>query len=180
MTVSVARPVWRKTGLVVAGAALVGTLGALAPAVAGTANVFRGDVSDLAPAAAGPFDHASAQLVLVGSHGDSTNIVLVVKDVDRSVAGQTFGAHLHTGPCVPGNGAAAGPHYNHSWVVPAVVDRTTEVWLDFTVTRGGTGQSRWQSGWVPTPGQRSVVIHQNPTAPDGTAGARIACLPVEW
>ena len=180
MKPSVATPVWRRTGLVVAGLAVTGTLGALAPAVAGTANVFRGDLSDLAPTAAGPFDHASAKLVLVGGHGDAANIVLVVKGVDRSAVGQTFGAHLHTGPCVAGNGAAAGPHYNHSGVVPPVVDRSTEVWLDFTVTHGGTGQSSWHDGWVPTHGQRSVVIHQNPTAADGTAGARIACLPVEW
>jgi hypothetical protein len=179
MSTSEATPVWRRTGLVVAGAALVGTVGALAPAVAGTANVFRGDLADLAPTASGPFDHARAQLVLVGDES-AANAVLVVKDVDRSVAGHTFGAHLHTGPCVAGNGAAAGPHYNHSGVVPPVVNRSTEIWLDFTVNGGGNGQSIAQVRWVPEPGARSVVIHQNPTAADGTAGPRIACLPVEW
>ena len=179
MGTSEATPVWRRTGLIVAGAALVGTLGALAPAVAGTANVFRGDLADLAQTASGPFDHASAQLVLVGG-GSDANVVLLVKGVDRSVAGRTFGAHLHTGPCVAGNGAAAGPHYNHSGVVPPVANRTTEIWLDFTVNGGGNGQSISQVHWVPDPGERSVVIHQNPTAADGTAGPRIACLPVVW
>jgi hypothetical protein len=28
-------------------------------------------------------------------------------------------------------------------------------------------------------GQRSIVLHAAPTAKDGTAGARLACLPLE-
>jgi Cu/Zn superoxide dismutase len=174
-----ATPIWRRSGLAAAGLAVLGTVAAIGPAVAGAADNFRGDLSDLAPATAGPFDHASAKLTLVG-HGSASNVVLLVKGVDGSAVGRTFGAHLHTGPCVAGNGALAGPHYNHSGVVPPVANDATEIWLDFTVNDGGNAQSVSHVDWVADPGARSVVIHQNPTAPDGTAGPRLACLPVEW
>jgi hypothetical protein len=171
--------VWRRTGLALACTAAVAAAAAVTPAVAGVANLFRGDLADLAPAAAGPFDHASAQLVLVG-HGSASTVVLLVKGVDTAVATRTFGAHLHSGPCVAGNGPAAGPHYNHSGVVPPVVSDATEIWLDFTVDDEGNAQSVSHVDWVPTAGQRSVVIHQDRTAANGTAGPRLACLPVEW
>jgi hypothetical protein len=174
-----ATPVWRRTGTAVAGAAVLVTAAAIGPAVAGVALHFGDDLRDFAPAAAGPFDSASASLTLVGS-GDHSTAVLVVKGIDPAAAGRTFGAHLHTGPCVAGNGAAAGPHYNHSGVVPPVVNNQTEVWLDFTANRGGTGQAVAHVPWQPNGGQHSVVIHEAPTAANGTAGARLACLPVEW
>jgi hypothetical protein len=179
MTRPQASPVWRRTGIAVACAATLGTALAVGPALAGATNSFRGGLVSLSPASAGLFDDASAQLVLVG-HRDASTVVLVVRGVDRSAQGRTFGAHLHTGPCVAGNGAAAGPHYNHSGVVPPVVDDQTEVWLDFTVTGGGTGQAVTRVPWVPQPGAHSVVVHELPTAANGTAGARLACLPVEW
>ena len=56
----------------------------------------------------------------------------------------------------------------------------TEIWLDITVNDGGNAQSMARVDWAPTAGSRSVVIHAQPTAPDGNAGARLACLPVEW
>ena len=174
-----ATPAWRRSGTAVAGAAVLVTAAAIGPAVAGVAMHFRSDLRDFAPAAAGPFDSASASLILVGT-GDQSTAVLVVHGIDRAVAGRTFGAHLHTGPCVAGNGAAAGPHYNHSGVVPPVVNNQTEVWLDFKVSGGGTGQAVAHVPWEPDSGQHSVVIHEQPTAPNGTAGARLACLPVEW
>jgi hypothetical protein len=160
-------------------AATVATVAAVGPAAAATAGVFGGDLQDLAPAVVGPFDGASARLALVDHH-DASTAVLVVKDVDPSVAGRTFGAHLHSGPCVAGNPAAAGPHYNHSGVVPPVVSDRTEVWLDFTVTKAGAATSVAHVPWAPDPGERSVVVHELPTAPNGTAGARLACLPVAW
>jgi hypothetical protein len=61
-----------------------------------------------------------------------------------------------------------------------VVNNQTEVWLDFTATGGGTGQAVAHLPWEPDSGQHSGVIHELPTAANGTAGARLACLPVEW
>jgi hypothetical protein len=170
---------WRRGGAAVAGAAVLVTVAAIGPAVAGAALHFGSDLRDYAPAVAGPFDSASASLTFVESKGHLV-AVLLVKGVDASAAGRTFGAHLHAGPCVAGNGAAAGPHYNHSGVVPPVVNNQTEVWLDFTATGGGTGQAVAHLPWEPDSGQHSVVIHELPTAANGTAGARLACLPVEW
>jgi Cu/Zn superoxide dismutase len=141
-----------------------------------------GDLRDLVPAVAGPLDGGRAALVMV-SQGGRSLAVFQVRGIDLSAAGRQFGAHLHVGPCVAGNGAAAGPHYNADTAagqVPPRVDETTEVWLDFTVTSGGTGTAIAQVPFVPLPGDRSVVIHQDPTDEHGIAGPRLACLPVSW
>ena len=78
-----------------------------------------------------------------------------------------------------GGGAAALGHYNHS-TSPRVVSPETELWLDVTINDGGNAQSLARVDWAPDAGMRSVVIHARPTAADGTAGDRLACLPVEW
>ena len=171
-------PLWRRSATAAACAAVVGVGAAVAPAVAGVAFNFNSDLRDFAPAAAGPFDGARAKLTLVAD--DNTQAVFVVHGVDPSVAGQTFGAHLHNGPCVAGNGPAALGHYNHSGTTPLTVNDQTEIWLDVTINDGGNARSAARVDWAPVAGMRSVVIHANPTAADGTAGARLACLPVEW
>lgn len=141
-----------------------------------------GPLSDLAPAASSPFDGARARVQLVESARGS-HAVLTVKGIGPAAEGLTYGAHLHDGPCVAGDGAAAGPHYNahvHGQSpTPGINDRT-EIWLDFTVEDGaGTGTATVP--FVPEPGSRSVVVHQLPTDPDtGGAGARLACLTVAW
>ena len=172
-------PSLRRRGLAAGAAALATTALVAAPAVAGAALIFGDGLRDYAPAAAGPFDGATGTATLV-HHADGATVVLGLNGVDPAVAGRTFGAHLHVGPCVTGLGAAAGPHHNHSAVVPPVVDDTSEVWLDFTVTGGGTARSVAHVDWFPEAGQRSIVVHELATAVDGTAGARLACLPVEW
>jgi hypothetical protein len=142
----------------------------------------HGELRDLQLGAAGPFDHARASLVMVQHRGRSL-VVLQVRGIDRSVAGRDFGAHLHVGPCVTGDGAAAGSHYNADALaghVPPRIDATTEVWLDFTATRAGTGFALTHVPFAPLPGRRAIVIHQEPTDPQGAAGPRLACLPVEW
>jgi Cu/Zn superoxide dismutase len=84
---------------------------------------------------------------------------------------------------VPANGPAAGPHYNESTVngvVPPVVNDQTEVWLDVTVGAAGSAVAVARVPFVPVPGNRAVVLHAMQTDEHGTAGARIACLPVSW
>lgn len=172
-------PVWRRTATAAACAAIVGVGAAVTPAVAGAANIFGGNLHLLLSGKGAPFADASAKLTLVGHAGDAT-AVLVVHGVDPAEAGRTFGAHLHQGPCVDGNGPAAGPHYNHTGQPPTTVSDQTEVWLDFTVDGGGNANAVAHVPFVPTAGQRSVVIHERATAANGTAGDRLACLPVEW
>ncbi len=167
---------FRRTSFVAVAATLL-----LAPltASAAPAQVFRGDLVDLSASTADPFGNASAHLVVTPT-GKGTTFHLRVKGIDPAVAGEAYGAHLHVGPCVAGNGAAAGPHYNVSTASPAVVSDQTEVWLDFTVTTDGTGAGDATVPFVPAPGDRAVVVHAEATAPNGTAGARLVCLPVSW
>ena len=146
------------------------------------AHVFQGPLTDLQPASSSPLDGARAKLVFAQHHGSST-FVLVVSGVGAGGVGHTYGAHLHKGACVAGNGAAAGAHYNQSTengVVPPIVNDQTEVWLDISVGRDGSGVAVAKVPFVPTPANRSIVLHEQHTADPGTAGARLACLPVSW
>jgi Cu/Zn superoxide dismutase len=143
------------------------------------AEVFRGDLVDLSSTTADPFGDASAHLVMTET-GKGTKFHLRVKGIDPAAAGTEYGAHLHVGPCVEGNGAAALGHYNASTATPPVVNNQTEVWLDFEVTDDGTGAGDALVPFVPVPGERSVVIHAEATAPSGAAGPRLVCLPVVW
>ena len=167
-----------------AAAALVaaGLLGGAtaAPAVADAKPVVEasGALTDLAPAAANPTDGASADLWAVSGNG-TTTFFLFVSGLDPAAEGNTYGAHIHVGPCVAGNGAAALGHYNTG----GTPSPDTEVWLDFTVLPGGIG---WALTTVPfqidSGAAQSLVIHAQPTESDGdtpgAAGARMACLPV--
>ena len=141
-----------------------------------------GPLRDFQPATSNPTDDAQARLFAVPT-GDSTVFFLFVYGLDPSTAGTTFGAHIHTGPCVPGNGAAAGPHYNTTG--GAVITPETEVWLDFTVLPGGIAYAQTTVPFVIEPGTaNSLVVHQLATQPGGSnpgfAGARLACLPVDF
>jgi len=141
-----------------------------------------GPLSDLDPTATGPFDGASAAVrISLLPHGGSRTLLLV-RGIDGA-EGQTFGAHLHAGPCVAGQPAAALGHYNTdvlAGVVPPEISDRTEIWLDFTVDDEG-GRATASVPFVPQPGTRSVVIHAAATDHHtGTAGARLACLPVVW
>jgi Cu-Zn family superoxide dismutase len=149
-----------------------------AGAVHGETLVFQGPLSDLQPTTTQALEGARATVRMTLGDGESA-LTLVVRGIDRAAGGTTYGAHLHSGSCVPGDGAAAGAHYNSA--TPPVVDADHEVWLDFTVTPGGTGRARAVVPFVPVHGARSVVIHELATNHDtGAAGARLACLPVVW
>jgi superoxide dismutase, Cu-Zn family len=144
----------------------------------GRTLVFQSPLSDLQPNTTQPLEGGAATLRMTLGR-TSSSFVLQVSGIDRSARGMTYGAHLHSGPCVPGDGAAAGPHYNSA--TPPVVDEDHEVWLDFTVSRRGTGRAVAHVPFVPVHGARSVVIHEMATDHDtGGAGARLACIPVVW
>lgn len=162
--------------------ALAGFAGA-GPAAASGGPIARsaGPLSDLQPAVASPLDGASAAVQVVASaHGSHT--VLRVRGIDGA-DGETFGAHLHAGPCVAGDPAAALGHYNTdvlAGVAPPEISERTEVWLDFRVD-DGAGTATASVAFVPLPGAHSVVIHAMSTDPHtGAAGPRLACLPVVW
>ena len=144
------------------------------PALAGTGIFQKAALTDL-NGNANPTDGAWAVASATVTEGQ-TVVVINVKDISAE-AGTTFGAHVHVGPCVEANGAAALGHYNAG----GGVSPGTEVWLDFTVTGGGTGHATAIVPFAIEEGTaRSIVIHALPTAPDGAAGARLACLPLEF
>jgi Cu/Zn superoxide dismutase len=148
----------------------------------GVVRQFKAPLTDLQPRVDDPLDGSTARLIMI-EHAGSTTFVLIVTGVDPAAAGQTYGAHLHVGPCVAGDGAAAGPHYNVSvieeWTTLEISEQT-EVWLDVTVNAAGVGVSTTTVPFAPEPGVRSVVLHAEATAPSGSAGPRLECLPVVW
>ncbi len=142
---------------------------------------YRADnLRDLDPAKASPFDGARARIMMLG-YGTST-FDLKVRKVGAAGRGQTYGAHLHAGPCRTGKPLDAGDHYNVdavNQVTPKVISAQTEVWLDFTVDAKGRARAAASVPFVPKAGVRSIVIHAEGTNHEtGAAGARLACLPV--
>jgi hypothetical protein len=130
-------------------------------------------LTDLKPDVADPTDGASAlALAVTGRRG--TVVLLSVHGLDPAAAGRTLGAHVHVGPCVGGAGAAAGPHLSHQ----PPPSPSTEIWLDLAVGPRGSAFAAASVPFAVPPGSAgSIVIHAQPTAPDGTAGERLACLP---
>ncbi len=142
-----------------------------------------GPLQDLRFGTADPTDGATAQVKVEQEDGE-TEVSLKIKGLARGLAGRPqLGAHVHVGPCVAGNGVAAGAHFNiTSGSTTVVISEETEVWLDFVIGRNGTARAEAEVPFViPPGGAGSVVIHEKPTAPGtGLAGARIACLPVQF
>ena len=168
---------WRNKALVASAGvlcALVATGGAADAAVARARGA--GPLQDLQLSTVQPTDGATAQVVARES-GGSTTVTLKVQALDHAAAGKTLGAHVHVGPCVAGNGAIAGPHYNAG----GGPSPTTEVWLDFTIDENGTAHAEATVPFTIAAGAAaSVVIHASPTSTTGAAGPRLACLPVQF
>lgn len=150
------------------------------PANAATTFVEAGGrLTDLQPGTANATDGASAD-VWAFAAGGHTTFVAVFRGLDSASVGNTFGVHVHVGTCVAGNGMAAGPHYN-SGGPSGPVSARTEVWLDFRVRPGGYGFATTTVPFTIEPGDaNSIVVHADPTTPSGAAGARQACLPIDF
>jgi superoxide dismutase, Cu-Zn family len=140
------------------------------------------DLSDLSTATPDMFDGARATAFMMSVNGEST-FRLHVRGIDERAVGKTYPAHLHEGPCVAGNGAAALGHYNtqkeEGLSAPYLVNGETEVHLDFTVSSQRSARVVAVVPFVPKSGDRSIVLHSNkPPVPPATAPARWACLPL--
>lgn len=157
-------------------------VGALASPGQATGPLVRshGVLTDL-QATSAPTDGARAS-VSAWRTSRGTTVVLRLRGLDRDHAGHRFGAHVHVGECVAGAPAVAGPHYNITGQPPTTISDRTEVWLDFTVGRGGTAHAIAHVPFaIPSGDARSVVVHEHGTDPvTGAAGARLACLPVDF
>ena len=172
----------RRFGWMAAVAGAAGLVVGAGPASAESTFVeSSGTLTDFQPSVANATDGASADLWAVQIGGGSTYF-LFLSGLDPAAAGTTYGVHIHVGPCVAGNGAAAGPHYKADAGTPSPEN---EVWLDFTVLPGGYAFSFAHVPFTIEPGDaRSMVIHLEPTQEGGptpgAAGGRQACLPVDF
>jgi superoxide dismutase, Cu-Zn family len=140
----------------------------------------RGSLTDLS-ASDDVFEGASATAIMMGVDG-SSYFRLRISGIKESASGKEYPAHLHEGPCVSGNGGAAGGHYNiqkeAQLPTPWLVNDQTEVHLDFEVNSDGSARTTVNVPFVPKSGSRSIVIHTDETPPAGTSPARLACLPL--
>jgi hypothetical protein len=139
-----------------------------------------GDLTDYTTTSPDIFKDAKAYAVMMGLEGRSV-FRLTVTGIDA--ADGVYGVHLHQGTCVAEDWNAAGPHYNVNWdpvklAIIGDINNKTEVWLDLDVNSYGYARSTATVDFIPE-GDRSIVLHAKPTASDGTAGPRLACLPFE-
>jgi len=155
------------------------TIAAAGPGVPKPVVFATGGLTDFSTTSSNPTDGAKAKfLATAGPAG--THAVLIVKGLPPTAVGSTFGAHVHTGPCVTDQPATAGPHYR-SGGTASPADPQHEIWLDFTVLPGGVGVGQTTVPFTIAPGAaNSVVIHAMATGPGGVAGPRLACLPVQF
>lgn len=126
------------------------------------------------------FDEATADVRIMETP-DGTGFKLRVEGIKTSVAGQTFGSHLHVGACpTPSDpvGDTTGGHYRHDPDGP--INAENEVW--FEVVPSGTGVATDDTfvSFRPTDedGLMSIVIHAKPTDALGKAGTKEVCLPL--
>lgn len=143
---------------------------------------YGGYLTDLSPSTDDVFDGAKASAVMIGMEG-STFFRLQITGIDDRAARKEYPSHLHKGPCVAGQGAAALGHYNSQeeagLPAPWRVNTQTEVHLDFTVNSDGSARVTANVPFIPLPGKRSIVIHTDATPPGGTSPARLSCLPLD-
>jgi hypothetical protein len=133
----------------------------------------RAWAEDLLTSNEGPLDSARAKIT-IAEGTDSTTFTIRVTGMDPSAAGTVLGAHLHTGPCIEGEGTAAGPHYNQQVVVggksfaEAEISPNTEVWFDLVADEEGMAYDETTVPFVPVDpdGIMSVVVHVTSTNTD--------------
>jgi superoxide dismutase, Cu-Zn family len=139
------------------------------------------DLTDFATPTAQATDGARAHVLVEGTDAGGTRVVLQVTGLEHDAVGRTLGAHVHRGSCTEDNGAGALGHYKHGDQT-AVATPENEIWLDFVVQPGGVGFADTTVGFtIPDGAAGSVVIHERATDnPGGAAGARYACIPVNF
>jgi superoxide dismutase, Cu-Zn family len=163
---------------IIGGAVLGATVLATAGVVAAVSTSGRSTGPDYVYGVDNPFADASAAVHVVATGAGMGLTTLHVRGVDATT-GRTFGAHVHAKAC-GALGSDAGGHYLHAAPAPGSPLEPEEVWLDVTIDEDGNGVAHAKRPWtVDETTPRSVILHANPTAPDGTAGARLACIDLD-
>jgi Cu-Zn family superoxide dismutase len=167
----------RAAAIGIAGVAFVAGAAAAAPKLIQSND----DLTDFATASGQATDGARAHVRVEATESGGTRVRLHVTGLDHEAVGRTLGAHVHRGPCVVDAGGTASTHYKHGDQTVTATP-ANEIWLDFVVQEGGVGDADTTVGFVvPPDAAGSVVIHERGTDnPGGGAGARYACIPVDF
>ena len=147
--------------------AVVATLVAVAfavPALAGGAEVTRGDLSVFADGAGLGYSEVAGRAQMVRT-SDGRTIVSV--QVTGLTAGSTYGSHVHSQACAVGN---AGGHYGFGHTVTGGAGPgNSEIWPGpFTANAAGHATGMAMVGETAGATAVSVVIH-------ASGGQKVAC-----
>jgi Cu-Zn family superoxide dismutase len=98
-------------------------------------------------------------------------------------ADRVFGAHVHRLACEDTKG---GTHYQNvvsptTVTDPAYANAANEVWLDFTSNGNGKALSTANANFIVRRDEaNAIVIHTNATGAGGVAGAKLACINLDF
>ena len=155
-----------------------------------TVYKWAGLLTDLRPHVSdGLLDGASASIRIMESPDEGTGFRLRVTGINLSALNDSgaFGAHVHVGPCtkrvlLPDTGVYSADTTGKHYTVPGEsVSSNSEVWFNLVPDEEGVaGDETWVSFRPPYDvSDMSIVLHHDPTASNGGAGDREACLPID-
>ncbi len=134
-------------------------------------------------------DQATSNPILEGATArvhaveDASGRTIVTLHVKGLPANREFGSHVHVLDCSTNK---AGGHYRNILGTGAAgATPENEVWLDFETNDAGNATAKATVAWTFRPdGANAVIIHDRHTTHGGTtagtAGAKLACLDVDF
>jgi hypothetical protein len=122
------------------------------------------------------FDTATATVRIMDTPL-GTGFKLRVEGIATSVEGQTFGAHLHIGPCSALPLAdTTDVHYRNEPAAGATPEN--EVWFALVPSANGVATDETFVSFKPV-GAQSIVIHHHANNAQGQAGPKEVCVPLD-
>jgi Cu-Zn family superoxide dismutase len=129
-------------------------------------------------------DGGASPIMTVQGSAEAFSIGAGKMRIKLSVSGlpatRPFGSHVHKLACEDNK---AGTHYQHNPAPdggatdPMYANAMNEVWLDFTTDASGAATKETTVDFIPRTGEaKSVVIHDQLTMTGGLAGAKLACI----
>jgi Cu-Zn family superoxide dismutase len=114
---------------------------------------------------------------------DASGRTIVTLHVSGLPANRPFGSHVHLLAC--GDNNAGGHYQNDPGTGHDHANAANEVWLDFETNAAGNATAKATVDWTfRANGANAVVIHDRHTTHGdpgaGTAGAKLACLDVDF
>ena len=151
-------------------AGAVSAAGANVIHVGGALTVYANPYGNGAP---NPIADGEATITSVATPNGKTIVSLHVSGLP---ANREFGSHVHILAC---DDNKAGGHYRDDPAGPA--SPNNEIWLDFTTNASGHGEAHAVVDWtIRSDGAKAIIIHDHSTDGAGVAGAKLACLNVDF